>query len=80
MSGWIRVYSDPVTGPVNTSAQKEQREHVSPSVSWRGRRALPASGYLGKVAEMQIPGFHQDALYQNLYRGPPDYAFVISSP
>lgn len=54
MSGWIRVNSDPVTGPVNTSAQKEKKEHVSPSVSWKGWRAPPASEYLGKVAKMQI--------------------------
>ena len=54
MSGWIRVNSDPVTGPVNTSAQKEKKEHVSPGVSWKGWRAPPASEYLGKVAKMQI--------------------------
>ena len=65
MSGWIRVYSDPVTGPINTSAQKEQKEHVSPSVSWKVQRAPPASEYLGKVAKMQIQGSVSESLQRD---------------
>lgn len=75
MSGWIRVNSDPVTGPLDTSAQKGKKEHVSPSVSWKGWRLLLLQKTLGKLLKCRF-----DALYQSLYRGTQDYAFVIRLP
>ena len=78
MDEWMGVYTDPGAGSVNTGAQKEQRDHVSSSVSWGG--GSPASESLGKIAKMQIIGLHPDVLYQNFYRGTREYAFIISLP